>query len=69
MNTITSGFIRQCVVAFAMLAALTPASGIGAGLVGMLVWATLGFIATVVVVARRRSAGAKVLLAASPALA
>ncbi|MCG7413759.1 YhgE/Pip family protein [Microbacterium aurum] len=53
----------------AMLAALTPASGIGAGLVGMLVWATLGFIATVVVVARRRSAGAKVLLAASPALA
>ena len=53
----------------AMLAALTPASGIGAGLVGMLVWAALGFIATVVVVARRRSAGAKVLLAASPALA
>ncbi len=53
----------------ALLAALTPAGGLGAGLVGMLVWAALAFAATIIAVARRRTAKASALLAASPALA
>ncbi|CAN7395985.1 YhgE/Pip domain-containing protein [Microbacterium sp. LjRoot45] len=50
----------------ALLAALTPAGGVAAGVVGLLVWAALGFIATVVAVARRRTTSARALLA-SPA--
>lgn len=53
----------------ALLAALTSAGGIGAGLTGMIVWAVLAFIATTLAVARRRAAKASSLLAASPALA
>ena len=40
-----------------------------AALSGMIVWAALAFVATVIVVARRRTASAKSLLQASPALA
>ncbi len=53
----------------AMLAALTSAGGLGAALSGMIVWAALAFFATIIVVARRRTASAKSLLQASPALA
>ncbi|MFT3797215.1 YhgE/Pip family protein [Microbacterium sp.] len=49
----------------AMLAALTPASGVAAGLVGLLVWAGLAVIASVLVVARRRTASTRSLLAAA----
>ena len=53
----------------AMLAALTPAGGLGAGLAGMIIWAGLAFVATVIAVGRRRTASTRELLAASPALA
>ncbi len=53
----------------AMLAALTSAGGLGAGLAGMLVWAGIAFVATIIAVARRRTVTASSLLAASPALA
>lgn len=53
----------------ALLAALTSAGGLGAGLAGMIVWAALAFVATIIAVARRRTAKAATLLQASPALA
>lgn len=49
----------------ALLGVLTDAGGVGAGLVGMLVWTGLGFIATVLAVARRRSTSARAVLTAS----
>lgn len=52
----------------ALLAAITPAGGLGAGLAGMILWAALAFVATTIAVARRRTANARTLLAASPAL-
>ena len=52
----------------ALLAALTPAGGVTAGLVGLLIWAGLAFLATIVTVARRRTTTARALLT-SPALA
>ncbi|GAA2010111.1 YhgE/Pip family protein [Microbacterium ulmi] len=51
----------------AMLAGLGPATGVWAGLVGLLVWGLLAFAATVVTVARRRTVSARALLTASPA--
>lgn len=53
----------------ALLAALTSAGGLGAGFAGMIVWAALAFVATIIAVARRRTAKAATLLQASPALA
>lgn len=53
----------------AMLAALTAAGGLGAGLAGMIVWAGLALVATIVAAARRRTAKASALLAPAPALA
>ena len=53
----------------AMLAALTAAGGLGAGLAGMIVWAGLALVATIIAVARRRTAKASALLAPAPALA
>lgn len=53
----------------AMLAALTAAGGLGAGLAGMIVWAGLALVATIVAVARRRTAKTSALLAPAPALA
>jgi len=53
----------------ALLAAITPATGAAAGVVGMIVWAGLAFVATIIGVARRRTAKAAMLLQASPALA
>jgi putative membrane protein len=49
-----------------MVAALTSASGIAAGVAGMVIWALLAFIATVLAVARRRTVSARALLEASP---
>ena len=49
-----------------MVAALTSASGIGAALAGLSIWAALAFLATVLAVARRRTTSARELLAASP---
>jgi len=51
----------------AMLAALTPAGGVAAGLVGMIVWALLALLVTVVAVARRRTTSARAILATAPA--
>ena len=48
-----------------MLAALTDAGGFGAGVAGLLIWSGLAFIATTIAVARRRTARAGDLLAAS----
>ncbi len=45
-----------------MLAALTSASGLGAAITGLMVWALLGLGATILVVARRRSTSARALL-------
>lgn len=67
--TAVTGLLPTTPAYTALLATLTPASGIGAGLVGMIVWAALAFVATVVAVTRRRTANARSLLAASPALA
>lgn len=50
-----------------MLAALTDAGGLGAGIAGLLIWSGLAFIATTIAVARRRVASSRDLLAASPA--
>ena len=52
-----------------MLAALTDAEGLGAGIAGLLIWSLLAFIATTLAVARRRVARSRDLLAASPAAA
>lgn len=52
-----------------MVAALTSASGVGAGLAGLAIWGVLAFIATVLAVARRRTVSARTLLAASPVTA
>ena len=51
----------------ALLGVLTDAGGVGAAVVGLVVWAALAFIATTVAVARRRTTSARALLAASPA--
>ena len=53
----------------AMLAALTSAGGLGAGLAGMIVWAVLAVVVTIIAVARRRTAKASTLLQPAPALA
>lgn len=53
----------------AMLAALGPAAGVSAGIVGMLIWAVLAFAATILAVARRRTTSARALLKASPVAA
>ncbi|WP_248242543.1 YhgE/Pip family protein [Microbacterium kunmingense] len=47
-----------------MLAALTSAGGLGAGLGGLLVWTVLALLATVLAVARRRTVSARSLKAA-----
>lgn len=52
-----------------MLAALTETDGIGAALVGLLVWAVLSFAATILAVARRRTTSARALLHAAPVAA
>lgn len=51
----------------ALLGVLTEAGGVGAAVVGMLVWTALAFIATIFAVARRRSTTARAVLLASPA--
>ena len=53
----------------AMLAALTSAGGLGAGLAGMIVWAALALVVTIIAVARRRTAKPSTLLQPAPALA
>jgi len=51
-----------------MVGALTAADGVGAGLVGLVIWGVLAFVATVLAVTRRRTISARTLLAASPAV-
>lgn len=53
----------------AMLSALTSAGGLGAGLAGLVVWAGVALISTVIAVTRRRTAKPSALLAPAPALA
>ena len=52
-----------------MLAALTSASGLGAAFAGLIIWTVLALVATMIVVARRRSTSARALLRATPATA
>ncbi|WP_363354267.1 hypothetical protein [Microbacterium sp. LMI12-1-1.1] len=52
-----------------MLAALTSASGLGAAFAGLIIWTFLALVATMIVVARRRSTSARALLRATPATA
>ena len=49
----------------ALLGSLTSAGGVGAGVVGMLVWAVLALVATTIVVTQRRSVSARAALTAS----
>lgn len=51
----------------ALLASLTPAEGIVPGVVGMLVWAGLAFVATILAVVRRRSASPRSVLVTAAA--
>ncbi|WP_405373816.1 MULTISPECIES: YhgE/Pip family protein [unclassified Microbacterium] len=46
-----------------MLAALTESNGIGAGIIGMTIWAVLAVVASVLAVARQRSTSAGAVLA------
>jgi putative membrane protein len=52
-----------------MLAALTATSGIGAAFAGLIIWAVLALVATMIAVARRRTTSARSLLKAVPAAA
>ncbi|MFK4835699.1 YhgE/Pip family protein [Microbacterium sp. ZW T2_14] len=52
-----------------MLAALTSTAGLGAALAGLVIWTVLALVATMIVVARRRSTSARALLNATPATA
>ncbi|MFE7846270.1 YhgE/Pip family protein [Microbacterium sp. NPDC057407] len=49
-----------------MLAALTETGGLGAAVVGLIVWTVLSFVATILAVARRRTTSARAVLAAAP---
>jgi putative membrane protein len=49
-----------------MLGALTAAGGLGAGIVGLLVWSVIAFIVTTVAVARRRLVRSRDLLVLAP---
>jgi putative membrane protein len=53
----------------ALVASLTAAGGVTAGVVGLLVWAGLALIATIVAVARLRTTDARAILKAAPATA
>ena len=53
----------------ALLATVTSSTGLGAGIGGMLVWAGLAFVATIIAVTRRRATTARALLDAPTALA
>lgn len=50
-----------------MVSALTESGGVGAALAGLVVWAVLSFVATILAVARRRTTSARALLIATPA--
>ncbi|WP_345800179.1 YhgE/Pip family protein [Microbacterium sp. AZCO] len=50
-----------------MVSALTSTSGVGAGFAGLIIWAVLAFIATVLAVVRRRTISARALI--EPAVA
>lgn len=65
--TSVSGLMPTTPAYQAMLGALTDAGGIGAGVTGMIVWAALAFVVTVLAVVRRRTVSTRSLLAASPA--
>ncbi|MFG6444175.1 YhgE/Pip family protein [Microbacterium sp. P07] len=49
------------------VAALTSTGGLGAAIVGLVIWSLLAFVATTLAVARRRSISTRALLAAAPA--
>ncbi|WP_314430336.1 hypothetical protein, partial [Microbacterium lacticum] len=67
--TAVAGLMPTTPAYTAMLAALTSAGGLGAGLAGMIVWAALALVVTIIAVARRRTAKASTLLQPAPALA
>jgi putative membrane protein len=52
-----------------MLSALASVDGVGAGLAGLVLWSLIGFAATTIAVARRRTTSARALLRPAPLLA
>ncbi|MFT4219214.1 MAG: YhgE/Pip family protein [Microbacterium sp.] len=53
----------------AMVGALTPAGGVGAGIAGLAIWGALAFAVTTVAVARRRTVSPRALLEPTPLVA
>ncbi|CDK00222.1 YhgE/Pip N-terminal domain protein [Microbacterium sp. C448] len=62
-----AGLLPTAPAYHAMVGALTGAGGVTAGGVGLIAWGALSLIASMVVVAQRRSTSARALLAAQPA--
>ncbi|MFT4229962.1 MAG: YhgE/Pip family protein [Microbacterium sp.] len=65
----TAEFMPTAPAYHAMVAALTSAGGVVAGIAGLLVWSALAFVATTLAVARRRTTSSRALLRAAPATA
>ncbi|WP_396641903.1 YhgE/Pip family protein [Microbacterium sp.] len=61
-----AGLLPTAPAYHAMVGALTSAGGVTAGAVGLIAWGALSLIATMIVVAQRRSTSARALLAATP---
>ena len=64
--TAIAGVLPTAPAYHAMVGALTSAGGVTAGAVGLIAWGGVSLIASLIVVARRRSTSARALLAASP---
>jgi len=62
-----AGLLPTAPAYHALVGTLTAAGGVTAGAIGLVAWGVLALIATMLVVARRRSTSARALLAASPA--
>ena len=62
-----AGLLPTAPAYHALVGTLTAAGGVTAGAIGLIAWGVLALIATMLVVARRRSTSARALLAASPA--
>ena len=62
-----AGLLPTAPAYHALVGTLTAAGGVPAGAIGLVAWGVLALIATMLVVARRRSTSARALLAASPA--
>lgn len=61
-----AGFMPTAPAYTAMIGILTPAGGVGAAVAGLVIWALLAFLATVLAVTRRRTLSARALLSPRP---